>query len=257
MSTLDDGPSASQQPAASSRPSLLGATPAAPAAAGTAAQADASNRILAHLEGRKSPSSAGRLLSVGVVTALVLGAGGFGAWHFTRDAAPAATPAQKTPVQVALADPQPQAAADPALQPARIVEETPGQATPATSSAGSPLSSLDAAVAATTPLAAALPFASSTAQAAPAHATTTHTANTNTHHHAAASNKTRTAKSGEAKPVRVAQASTTKKPVQQRKPATRTQPAVAPVQDPDADLLAALLQRRDPRPASATTAAQK
>lgn len=244
MSTFSDG-RPSSPPAASGAPSLIGAGAHPPGP-------DAGTRVLAHLEGRKPPSSTAKLLGGGVIAAVVLGAGGLGAWQLSREGghAPAAVasahpagaaasgasrPADPESQQVALAD---RAPAQPQSQPARIIQDEP--AAPAASpqqqaAPGSPLASLDAAAAAATaPLAAALPTVGNSAPSAAAPAGD------------APASAAAKPQPPAAKPVRVASA--TKKPVTRDRPANRTVQARKPAADPDADLLAALLQRRDPRP---------
>lgn len=125
--------------APSGKPSLFGLNPDS-AAADTAVN----NRVLAHLEGRKSSSSAtAKYLGAGVLATAVLGAAGFYAWQkrTTPDestviaqapaAAPAAPAVQPVPATPAAAlAPTAAPAPEPSPQTARIVNDALPQAAP-------------------------------------------------------------------------------------------------------------------------------
>lgn len=225
--------------APSGKPSLFGLNPDS-AAADTAVN----NRVLAHLEGRKSSSSAtAKYLGAGVLATAVLGAAGFYAWQkrTTPDestviaqapaAAPAAPAVQPVPATPAAAlAPTAAPAPEPSPQTARIVNDALPQAAPvdAKKSEQSPGQQDMAA-----------------GSAAPAHhATVTSTAAKRAEAKASSSHKEKEKERAKADGVVTAKAAKSAAKSKANSAQSQKPPAES---DPDADLLTFLLQMRDPR----------
>lgn len=223
--------------APSGKPSLFGLNPDS-AAADTAVN----NRVLAHLEGRKSSSSAtAKYLGAGVLATAVLGAAGFYAWQkrTTPDestviaqapaAAPAAPAVQPVPATPAAAlAPTAAPAPEPSPQTARIVNDALPQAAPvdAKKSEQSPGQQDMAA-----------------GSAAPAHHATS-TAARRAEAKASSSHKEKDKERAKADGVVTAKAAKSAAKSKANSAQSQKPPAES---DPDADLLTFLLQMRDPR----------
>lgn len=223
--------------APSGKPSLFGLNPDS-AAADTAVN----NRVLAHLEGRKSSSSAtAKYLGAGVLATAVLGAAGFYAWQkrTTPDestviaqapaAAPAAPAVQPVPATPAAAlAPTAAPAPEPSPQTARIVNDALPQAAPvdAKKSEQSP-GQQDMA----------------TGSAAPAHHATS-TAARRAEAKASSSHKEKDKERAKADGIVTAKAAKSAAKSKANSAQSQKPPAES---DPDADLLTFLLQMRDPR----------
>ncbi len=223
--------------APSGKPSLFGLNPDS-AAADTAVN----NRVLAHLEGRKSSSSAtAKYLGAGVLATAVLGAAGFYAWQkrTTPDestviaqapaAAPAAPAVQPVPATPAAAlAPTAAPAPEPSPQTARIVNDALPQAAPvdAKKSEQSPGQQDMAA-----------------GSAAPGHHATS-TAAKRAEAKASSSHKEKDKERAKADGVVTAKAAKSAAKSKANSAQSQKPPAES---DPDADLLTFLLQMRDPR----------
>lgn len=223
--------------APSGKPSLFGLNPDS-AAADTAVN----NRVLAHLEGRKSSSSAtAKYLGAGVLATAVLGAAGFYAWQkrTTPDestviaqapaAAPAAPAVQPVPATPAAAlAPTAAPAPEPSPQTARIVNDALPQAAPvdAKKSEQSPGQQDMAA-----------------GSEAPAHHATS-TAAKRAEAKASSSHKEKDKERAKADGVVTAKAAKSAAKSKANSAQSQKPPAES---DPDADLLTFLLQMRDPR----------
>lgn len=219
--------------APSGKPSLFGLNPDS-AAADTAVN----NRVLAHLEGRKSSSSAtAKYLGAGVLATAVLGAAGFYAWQkrTTPDestviaqapAAPAVQPVPATPA--AALTPTAAPAPEPSPQTARIVNDALPQAAPvdAKKSEQSPGQQDMAA-----------------GSAAPAHHATS-TAARRAEAKASSSHKEKDKERAKADGIVTAKAAKSAAKSKANSAQSQKPPAES---DPDADLLTFLLQMRDPR----------
>lgn len=216
-----------------SRPSLLDAVPTRTKAP------EQSNRVLAHLEGREPSflsSSNTKAIGTGALAAVLIGAGGFWAWQNRGVDAPVSVPAS-SPTQISHSAPvavEPdtwQATSPPeTAQPARILEAP-----------------LDTAAVTHKPAPASRSLSSATLPA-PRQAAS-RPARSSPVKKSAALKASTAAEKSQPKKRQASQAGTTAQASARRADFSKPQPQRAARPDPDAELLATLLQRRDPREA--------
>lgn len=205
------------------------------------------NRVLAHLEGRdRAASTNAKTVGGGVLAVLLVGAGGLYAWQQSAPengspspSAPAVVVTPASSSQQVAQVPQPLNETMPQPQPARIVQESASSQASGneTTTSNSPLTSLASAVPAPRTQRTSSP--TQPAQRAGSEVPTPGSS------HAASAKKAGHPKANEVKTV---QASDSHKTSAKRATAAKSKAQPRQNADPDAELLAALLQRRDPRP---------